>query len=51
MFDIKLCAEVFERFVVELSTVVYNDGSWEAKLTDYRFSYKFSSLSFSDLSY
>ena len=40
MFDIKFGTEVFELLVIELSTVVCDNGPWEVESADYRFSYE-----------
>ena len=49
MFDIEFDTEIFKLFIIELTTIVCNDGSREVESVDYRFPYKFSDLSFNDL--
>ena len=51
MFDVEFSIEVLELLVIKLSTVICDNGLREAESADYRFLYKFSNLSFGDLSH
>ena len=49
MFDMEFTQELFKPPAIELSTIVYNDGSGEAIMAYYRFSDEELCLGFSDV--
>ena len=49
MFDVELAQELFEPLAIELSAIVYDDGSRKAIMTYYRIPNKGLCLGFSDV--